>query len=253
MLQSQKKRGNLMMMLHHAWRSSASRRVRLCLAEKGLDYEGHHVDLERVEDHSPECMATNPPGVPRALLHDAKPLHESGTICEYLDESFPDPPLRPAAPYERAEMRNWIRHIDGLIGNLIIFNWRHHLQKTAQQWSDEELAERLKKIPSKERQEAWLRVARKPYTEEERDAARGKLVTLLLDRMEEALKPSGWLVGKAYSITDIAAVPFVKRIDEEIAPHEVTANKHPRVSEWWAKIQARPAFARAKIGPFLDS
>ena len=72
------------------------------------------------------------------------------------------------------EMRNWIRHIDELIGNLIIFNWRHHLQKTAQQWSDEELAEKLKKIPSKERQEAWLRVARKPYTEEERDAARGQ-------------------------------------------------------------------------------
>ena len=242
-----------MMILHHAWRSSASRRVRLCLEEKGLEYEGHHVDLEKMEHHSPEYLAINPLGVIPTLIHDGKPLHESGTICEYLDESFPDPKLRPETPYERAEMRNWIRHIDGLIGNLIIFNWRHHLQKTAQQWSDQELAERLKKIPSKERQEAWLRVARKPYTEEERDAARGKLVTLLLDRMEEALKPSGWLVGKAYSITDIAAVPFVKRIDEEIAPHEVTANKHPRVSEWWAKIQARPAFARAKIGPFLES
>ena len=242
-----------MMILHHAWRSSASRRVRLCLAEKGLDYEGHHVDLEKMEHHSPEYLAINPLGVIPTLIHDGKPLHESGTICEYLDESFPDPPLRPETPYERAEMRNWIRHIDGLIGNLIIFNWRHHLQKTAEQWSDEELAERLKKIPSKERQEAWLRVARKPYTEEEREAARGKLVAQLLDRMEEALKPSGWLVGKAYSIADIAAVPFVKRIDEEIAPHEVTANKHPRVTDWWATIQARPAFARAKIGPFLDS
>jgi glutathione S-transferase len=71
--------------------------------------------------------------------------------------------------------------------------------------------------------------------------------------MEEALKPSGWLAGDAYSIADIAAVPFVKRIDEEIAPDEVTAARHPRVSEWWTKIQARPAFARAKIGPFLDS
>jgi glutathione S-transferase len=242
-----------MMILHHAWRSSASRRVRLCLEEKGLGYEGHHVDLEKMEHHSPEYLAINPLGVIPTLIHDGKPLHESGTICEYLDESFPDPPLRPETPYERALMRNWIRHIDGLIGNLIIFNWRHHLQKTAERWTDEELAERLKNIPSKERQEAWLRVARKPYTEEERDAARAKLVTLLLDRMEEALKPSGWLVGKAYSITDIAAVPFVKRIDEEIAPHEVTANKHPRVSEWWAKIQARPAFARAKIGPFLDA
>jgi glutathione S-transferase len=242
-----------MMILHHAWRSSASRRVRLCLAEKGLDYEGHHVDLEKMQHHSPEYLKINPLGVIPTLIHDGLPLHESGTICEYLDESFPEPKLRPETPYERALMRNWIRHIDGLIGNLIIFNWRHHLQKTAEQWTDEELAEKIKNIPSKERQEAWLRVARKPYTEEERDAARAKLVTQLLDRMEQALKPSGWLVGKAYSIADIAAVPFVKRIDEEIAPHEVAANKHPRVAEWWAKIQARPAFAQANFGPFLES
>jgi glutathione S-transferase len=150
-------------------------------------------------------------------------------------------------------MRNWIRHIDGLIHNLIIFNWRHHLQKVAEKWSDAELAEKLKSIPSKERQESWLRVARKPYTEEERAAARAKLTHQLLDKMEDALKSSDWLAGKAYSIADIAAAPFVKRIDEEIAPDEVTPAKHPRVAEWWAKLQERPAFMRANFGPFLES
>ena len=239
------------MILHHGWRSSASRRVRLCIEEKGIAYEGHVVDMAKLEHHSPEYLKINPNGVIPTLIHDGRPLHESGTICEYLDETYPDPPLRPDTPYERALMRNWIRHIDGLIHNLIIFNWRHHLQKVASQWSDEELAEKLKNIPSKERQESWLRVARKPYTEEERDGARANLVRLL-DRMEDALKPSGWLVGKGYSIADIAAVPFVKRIDEEIAQDEISANKHPRVAEWWTKIQARPAFARANFGPFLE-
>jgi glutathione S-transferase len=241
-----------MIILHHGWRSSASRRVRLCLEEKGLSYEGHVVDMAKLEHHSAEYLKINPLGVVPTLIHDGRPLHESGTICEYLDESYPDPPLRPDSPYERALMRNWIRHIDGLIHNLIIFNWRHHLQKVAQQWSDQELAERLKNIPSKERQESWLRVARKPYTEEERGDARAKLVQLL-DKMEAALEPAGWLVGNAYSIADIAAVPFVKRIDEEIAPDEVTAQKHPRVTEWWTKIQARPAFARAKFDPFMTT
>ena len=241
-----------MMTLHHAWRSSASRRVRLCLEEKGLKYEGHVVDMAKLEHHSPEYLKINPLGVIPTLIHDGRPLHESGTICEYLDETYPDPPLRPGTPYERAEMRNWIRHIDALIGNLIVFNWRHHLQKVAAKWTDEELAEKMKNIPSKERQEAWLRVARKPYTEEERDAARAKLV-ILLDKMEDALKPSDWLVGKAYSLADIAAAPFVKRIDEEIAPDEVTASKHPRVRDWWTRLQARPAYGRANFGPFLDS
>ena len=241
-----------MMILHHGLRSSASRRVRLCLEEKGLSYESHLVDMTKMEQHSPAYLKINPLGVIPTLIHDGKPLHESGTICEYLDESYPDPPLRPQTPYERAEMRNWIRHIDGLIHNLIIFNWRHHLQKVAEKWSDAELAEKLKSIPSKERQEAWLRAARKPYTEEERDAARARLVQLL-DKMEEALKPSGFLVGRAYSIADIAAVPFVKRIDEEIAPDQVSENNHPRVHAWWNRIQARPAFARANIGPFVTT
>jgi glutathione S-transferase len=241
-----------MITLYHGWRSSASRRVRLCLEEKGLAYDGHIVDMAKMEHHSPEYLKINPLGVIPTLVHDGRPLHESGTICEYLDETYPDPPLRPDAPYARAEMRNWIRHIDGLIGNLIVFNWQHHLAKVASQWSDAELAEKLKSIPSRERQEAWLRAARKPYTEEERDAARAKLV-VLLDKMEDALKPAGWLVGQAYSLADIAAAPFVKRIDEEIAPDEVTAAKHPRVAEWWTALQDRPAFARADFGPFATS
>jgi glutathione S-transferase len=65
--------------------------------------------------------------------------------------------------------------------------------------------------------------------------------------------PSGWLVASVYSIADIAAVPFVKRIDEEIAPDQVSEKTHPRVAEWWANIQARPAFARANIGPFVTT
>ncbi|HKV17280.1 MAG TPA: glutathione S-transferase family protein, partial [Reyranella sp.] len=227
-----------------------SRRVRLCLAEKGLAYESRVVDMENMEHHSPEYLRINPNGVvPALILDDGRPLHESGTICEYLDEVHPDPPLRPADPYRRALMRNWIRHVDGLIGNLIVFNWVHSLAKVAAQWSDEELAERLKKVPSKERQEAWYRAARKPYTEEERSEARRKLV-LLLDRMEEMIRPGGWLVGDAYSIADIAVVPFVKRIDEEIAPDETQAARHPRVAAWWAAVQARPAFTKARIGPF---
>ncbi|MFY0610294.1 MAG: glutathione S-transferase family protein [Hyphomicrobiaceae bacterium] len=240
-----------MITLHHAWQSSASRRVRLCLEEKKLAYEGHIVDLGKLEQHSDAYKEINPLGVVPTLIHDGQALHESGTICEYLDETFPDPPLRPNTPYQRAEMRNWIRHIDAQIQNLVTFNWKHSLQLVAQKWTDAELEAVLKKIPSRERREAWMRVARRPYTKEEEDEARDNLVKLL-DRMEAAMKPSGWLVGNQYSIADIAAVPFTKRIDEEIAPDEMQPDKHPRVAAWWAAIQARPAYARAKIGPFVE-
>ena len=108
----------------------------------------------------------------------------------------------------------------------------------------------MKKVPSKERQEAWLRAARQPYTAEEEGEARRKLV-LMLDKMEESLGRHAWLVGDKYSLADIAVVPFVKRIDEEIAPDEVSEQKHPRVLAWWQRVQSRPAFAEARIGPFV--
>ena len=246
-----------MLVLHHGWRSSASRRVRLCLAEKGLDFESRTVDLTKMEQHSPEYLKLNPLGViPLLVLDDGRSLYESGTICEYLDETYPDPPLRPIDPFQRATMRNWIRHVDGLIGNLIVFNWVHSIAKVASQWSDAELAERMKKIPSKERQEAWLRAARKPYTDEERAAARARLVQML-DKMEEMIGQGSdkgrWLVGNAYSIADIAVVPFIKRIDEEIAPDAMTPAQHPRVAAWWAALQARPAFAKARIESFTST
>lgn len=240
-----------MLTLYHGWRSSASRRVRLCLAEKGLAFDSRIIDLTKMEHHSPAFLKLNPNGViPLLILDDGRSLYESGTICEWLDETYPKPPLRPADPYGRAVMRNWIRHVDGLIGNLIVFNWAHSMAKVAQQWSDAELAEKLAKVPSRERREAWLRTARRPYTEEERAEARGRLVSGLLDRMEETLQQTPWLAGDRYSLADIGAVPFVKRLDEEIAPDEMTSARHPKVAAWWASIQARPAFSVARIEPF---
>ena len=46
------------------------------------------------------------------LIHDGKPLHESGTICEYLDETFPQPPLVPSDPWQRSRMRIWCKLVD---------------------------------------------------------------------------------------------------------------------------------------------
>jgi glutathione S-transferase len=242
-----------MFTLHHGWRSSASRRVRLCLAEKGLKFESVLIDLTKMEHHRPEYLKLNPNGViPLLILPDGRSLYESGTICEYLDETYPDPPLRPDDAYGRAEMRNWVRYADERIGNLIIFNWRHSIAKVASKWTDAELAEAMKKIPSKERQQAWLRAARQPYTVEEENEARRKL-TAMLDKMEASLSQHAWLVGDRYSIADIAQVPFIKRMEEEIIPDEVSAAKHPRVHDCWKKIQARPAFAEARIEAFTST
>lgn len=245
-----------MLALYHSWRSSASRRVRLCLAEKGLAYESHIVDMLKGDQHSPEYLAMNPNGMVPTLLHDGRVLFESSVIAAYLEETFPLPSIRPQDPYQRAVMRNFVRWIDEkCLPNLIVFNWSESMQPVASQWSAAELEQRLARVPSAERREAWTRVARKPYTDDEKTVAIRALL-LLLDKMEVMLNDrSGananrWLVGDAYSITDIAAAPFVMRISE-LNPTALAAHEH--VADWWARVQARPAFAVARIESYSGS
>ena len=75
----------------------------------------------------------------------------------------------------------------------------------------------------------------------------------MLDRIEASLGRHAWLVGERYSLADIAVVPFLKRMDEEIVPDEVSEKKHPKVFAWWQKIQARPAFKEARIESFATT
>ncbi|MWL87735.1 glutathione S-transferase family protein [Cupriavidus sp. SW-Y-13] len=234
------------MKLFHGWLSSASRRVRLCLAEKGIDYESVPVDLAAQEHHSPAFLAMNPNGVvPALVLDDGRFLYESSTLCEYLDETFPTPSLRPADAYVRAQMRNFVRWTDDhALPHLLILNWSLALQPVASQWSDDALATRLARIPTATRREAWLRIARKPYTDDEKRHALESLLALM-PKMETSLVNHPWLMGDDYSLADIAAVPFVARI-AELAPQALT----PAVSDWWRRIQDRPAFALANIHSF---
>jgi len=241
------------MRLFHAWLSSASRRVRLCLAEKGIAYESVAVDLSRQEQHAPEFLAMNPNGVVPALeVAPGRFLHESATICEYLDDLQPAPPLRPADPFERAVLRNFVRWTDEkLLPNLLILNWSQMLQPTAQRWSDDELAQKLARIPTAERREAWVRIARQPYNDEEKAAARRKLLALV-ERMEEMLQAAPWLVGGAYSLADIAALPFIARI-AEIEPAALEGASHSRTQAWWQAVRQRPAFAAARLQRFDEA
>ena len=89
------------------WRSSASYRVRLALALKGLAHELRPVHLVRNggEQHAPEYRSLNPQGLVPTLVHGELVLSQSLAIIEYLDERFPARPLLPAALGGRAQAR----------------------------------------------------------------------------------------------------------------------------------------------------
>ena len=85
-----------MMTLHGYWRSSASYRVRIALALKGIDVNHHAVNLKEGEQLNPDHRDLNAqPFVPILELEGGTKLTQSLAILDYLDAAFPKPSLMP--------------------------------------------------------------------------------------------------------------------------------------------------------------
>lgn len=93
--------------LYTYWRSSASFRVRIALALKGLDYESvpKHLLRDGGEQRKPDYVAVNPQGLVPALADDGFVIPQSLAICEYLEEIHPEPRLLPGSARDRATVR----------------------------------------------------------------------------------------------------------------------------------------------------
>jgi glutathione S-transferase len=84
-----------MLELWHATHSTCSQKVRICLAEKGLPWKSHFVDLRRFQHLEPEFLALNPAAMVPVLKDGGQVIRESLVINEYLDDAYPQVPLRP--------------------------------------------------------------------------------------------------------------------------------------------------------------
>jgi maleylacetoacetate isomerase/maleylpyruvate isomerase len=95
------------MQLYGYWRSTAAYRVRIALALKGLAFDAIPVHLVRGggEQHADQYRALNPLELVPTLVVDGRALTQSLAIVEWLDETYPSPPLLPASAWDRARAR----------------------------------------------------------------------------------------------------------------------------------------------------
>ena len=91
--------------LHGYFRSGASYRVRIALNLKGIAYGDRFHHLRKGEQNAPAYLALNPQGLLPTLEIDGETLTQSLAIVEYLDETYPEPPLLPADRGLRAKVR----------------------------------------------------------------------------------------------------------------------------------------------------
>lgn len=231
-----------MLELHHNNMSVCSAKVRLVLREKGLEPVEHHYNLRKGDQFAADYMALNPMGVVPTLVHDGRPVIESTLICEYLDEAFPEPPLRPADLVERAGMRRWASIPDqglhaacGTVSNALAFRYQF-LALTP-----EELAANLAQTPDPGRRER-KRMGIEQGMDWPPAAAAVQAYDGVLGRMEAALAEGGpWLAGDAYSLADSGLTPYLVRLDH--LNLSWMWDRRPALAAWYDAVQARANFA----------
>ena len=101
---------------YHNINSVCAQKVRIALAEKGLEVKEHLLTL-RGDQHDPAYRKLNPNGVVPTLVHDGRPIIESSLILYYLDDAFPEPPLMPREPLLRHRVRLYNKLVDEYVHN----------------------------------------------------------------------------------------------------------------------------------------
>lgn len=108
------------------------RRVRIFMAEKGIDIPRVRVKLAKGEHKAPEHRARNSLGqVPTLELDDGTTISETVAICRYLDALHPAPPLFGVTPLEVAQVDMWIRRVEFQVMTPVGMFWRHAHPLTA--------------------------------------------------------------------------------------------------------------------------
>jgi glutathione S-transferase len=103
-----------------------TRRVRIFLAEKGVQLPTVEVDMMEGENKGPDYLSKNPMGtMPLLELDDGTKIAESVAICRYMEELHPDPPLFGTTPIERAQIEMWNRRMELELLRPITDNFLH--------------------------------------------------------------------------------------------------------------------------------
>ena len=182
--------------LYHWEPNANSGKPMLALAEKGVDFESHYIDLLKFDQHQPEYLKINPDGTIPAMVHGDRVLTESTPMMEYVDDAFDGPPLKPTDPKERWRMRWWMRFFDAYFGpSLSMIGWSVFVGPAVRQRPKEELEAAIARIPLESRRIAWRKAMFNEFGEAELAESRRR-VQFCTGVLEDHLSRHEWIAGK---------------------------------------------------------
>ncbi len=214
------------MKLHNYFRSSASFRVRIALALKGLGYDYIPVHLARGDHKLPAYAEVSPDRLVPLLDDEGELFSQSMAIIECLDETHPQPPLLPADAAGRAKVRALAQSIACEIhplNNLRVLKY---------------LVRELK--VSEDAKNTWYR----HWVREGLESFERQLTTLGAQRQKDGLKPSVYCWGETPTLADCCLVPQIfngQRFDVNFDGLPLTLAAFEACMQLPAFQQARPA------------
>jgi glutathione S-transferase len=187
------------------------RRVRVFLAEKGIQVPYEEVDIGKAVNRSPEFRKKNPMGtVPVLELDDGTCIAESVAICRYFEETQPAPPLMGMDARDRAVVEMWQRRMEFELLWPVANSFRHR---------HEFFKGRIPQVPE--------------FAEVSRKAAESSLAWL-----DGVLADRPFIAGERYTIADITAlcaVDFGRVSKLRILPEQ------QNLARWYEAVSARPS------------
>jgi len=196
--------------LFHVPLSPHCRKVRLSLAEKKIEVE---LVEERYWEQDPDFLRRNPAGKVPVLRLDGIMMSESAAICEYIEETRPEPSLLPSDPIQKLEVRRLVSWFDD----------KFHHEVTSKL-----LYERVNK-----------KMMKSGYPDSKNVKSGAKAIKFHLGYMTWLLDQRRWLAGDVMTLADFAAAAHLSALDYI---SDVDWNSCPEVKDWYAKIKSRPAF-----------
>ncbi len=201
--------------LYHYPLSPFSRKVRLMLAEKSLDFE---LKIENFWERRRPFLAMNPAAQVPVLIEEGyndKPtlLSESTAICEYIEEKYPEPQMIGSDINERAE----VRRISGWFNNKFYYEVTKYIL-------DEKVYKYLRRQGEPNSQ--FIRAAKTNIADH-------------LDYISFLLKTRKWLAGEKFSLADITAAAQLSVLD---FLGDVPWEQSEEAKEWYCLIKSRPSF-----------
>jgi glutathione S-transferase len=230
--------------LYHFEPNAESLKLLIALKEKNVPFESRYVDLLDLEHHQNAFKDASGGGRVPLLVEDGEAFSDSQLTLEYLAEAY-EPRLAPTDPAGWYDVQAWTVQLDQGLSQAVRFVGWHTVTLPAM--SDAERKDFLARASGVAKPQAsagWAQVTSDAEASEDQLQNAFDKIDGVIDRIEDALEASDWLVGGAYSVVDINAYALVHTLPR-LTPDIVNGQNTPRMMAWLERIEARPAVQAA--------